>query len=51
MVRKIFIVFIMTPLLLAAVATETSFPVLLLMISLILIALTESSAREEPLDE
>lgn len=50
MFRKILIVFVMTPLLIAAVATETSFPVLLLMISLLLIAIAESSARDEQLD-
>jgi hypothetical protein len=50
MFRKILIVFVMTPLLIAAVATETSFPVLLLMISLFLIAIAESSARDEQLD-
>lgn len=51
MVRKLFIVLVMTPLLIAAVVTDTSFPVLLLMTSLLLIALVESSAREEQLDE
>ena len=50
MVRKLLIAFLMTPLLLAAVMTETSFPVLLLMISLFLIAIAESSARDEQLD-
>ena len=50
MVRKIFIVFIMAPLLIAAMMTDTSFPVLLLMISLLLIAIMESSARDEQLD-
>lgn len=50
MFRKILIVFVMTPLLIAAVATDTSFPVLLLMISLLLIAIAESSARDEQLD-
>lgn len=50
MFRKILIVFVMTPLLIAAVVTETSFPVLLMMISLMLIALMESSASDEQLD-
>ena len=47
MFRKILI---MTPLLIAAVAAEISFPVLMMMISLFLIALTESSARDEQPD-
>ena len=50
MFRKILIVFVMTPLLIAAVLTDTSFPVLLMMISLFLIAIAESSARDEQLD-
>jgi hypothetical protein len=50
MFRKILILFVMTPLLIAAVVTETSFPVVLMMISLLLIALTESSTRDEQLD-
>jgi hypothetical protein len=48
MIRKILIVFIMAPLLIGAINTGTSFPVLLLMISLLLIALAESSTRDEP---
>ena len=47
MFRKIFIVFLMTPLLIAAVLTGMSFPVVLLMGLLILIALAASSARDE----
>ena len=47
MVRKMFIVFLMAPLLVAALATGTSFPVLLLMVSLLLIALFTPSARDE----
>jgi hypothetical protein len=48
MFRKALIILVMAPLLAAAVSTGTSFPLLLLMISLLLIALTESSARDEP---
>ena len=47
MFRKIFIVFLMAPLLVAAVITGASFPLLMLMFSLLLIALIESSARNE----
>lgn len=47
MVRKIFIVFLMAPLFVAAIATRTSFPVLLLMGSLLLVALFTPSARDE----
>jgi hypothetical protein len=50
MFRKILIVVVMSPLLIAAFATGTSSPVLLLMISLFLIAIAESSARDEQLD-
>lgn len=50
MIRKILIAIVMIPLLIAAVVTETSFPVVLLMFSLLLIALLESSARDEQLD-
>jgi len=50
MFRRILIIFVMTPLLIAAVAAEISLPVLLMMISLFLIALTESSARDEQVD-
>ena len=48
MFRKTLIIFLMAPLLLAAINTQTSLPVLLLMISLLLIALVESTARDEP---
>jgi|GEM_PF-1322453 len=48
MFRKALIILIMAPLLVAAVATGTSFPLVLLMISLLFIALAESSARDEP---
>jgi hypothetical protein len=48
MFRKILIIFLMAPLLAAAVATGASFPLLFLMISLLLIAVAESSARDEP---
>jgi|RhiMetdeSRZDD1v2_1073273.scaffolds.fasta_scaffold02911_12 hypothetical protein len=47
MVRKIFIVFLMAPLLIAAVLTGTSSPVVLFMGLLLLIALAASSARTE----
>lgn len=47
MFRKTLIIFLMAPLLAAAVATGASFPILMLMISLLLIALVESSARDE----
>jgi hypothetical protein len=47
MVRKTFIIFLMVPLLVAALATRTSFPVLLLMVSLLLVALFTPSARDE----
>ena len=50
MFRRILIVFVMAPLLIAAAANGTSFPVLLLMISLLLIALLESASRDEQLD-
>jgi hypothetical protein len=50
MIRKILIIFIMIPLIIAAAASDTSFPVLLMMISLFLIAISESSARDEQLD-
>ena len=50
MFRKILIVFVMAPLIIAAIATDTSFPVLLMMISLFLIAIMESSTRDEQLD-
>jgi hypothetical protein len=50
MFRKFLIILIMAPLLIGAINAGTSFPVLLLMISLLLIALAESSARDEPQD-
>jgi hypothetical protein len=50
MVRKFFIIFVMAPLLIGAVVTGTSFPVLFLMFSLLLIAVVESSARDEQED-
>lgn len=48
MFRKALIIFVMAPLLAAAVASGSSFPLLFLMFSLLLIALAESSARDEP---
>lgn len=48
MFRKSLIVFLMAPLLAAAVAAGTSFPVMFLMLSLFLIAIAAPSAREEP---
>lgn len=45
MLRQILITFVMGILLVGAAATGTSFPVLLLMGSLLLIALIETSAR------
>jgi hypothetical protein len=50
MVRKALIIFLMAPLLAAAVANGASFPILLMMVSLLLIALSESSARDEQED-
>ena len=47
MFRKIFIILLMAPLLIGAAVTGTSFPVLLMMISLLLIALAESSSSDE----
>jgi hypothetical protein len=47
MVRKALIILLMAPLIAAALATETSFPLLMLMVGLFLIALTEASARDE----
>jgi len=47
MLRQILIIFVMGILLLGAASTGTSFPVLLLMSSLLLIALIETSARGE----
>ena len=48
MFRKILIVLLMGPLLIAAAANGASFPILFLMTSLLFIALVESSARDEP---
>jgi hypothetical protein len=50
MFRKILIMFVMTPLIVAAIVADTSLPVLLLMISLFVIAVMESSTRDEQLD-
>jgi len=50
MFRKVLIIFLMAPLLIGAVVTETSLPVLLLMVSLLLIALAASSTRDEQPD-
>lgn len=47
MFRKASIIFLMLPLLIGAAVTGTSLPVLLMMVSLLLIALAESSARDE----
>ncbi|HEU0293448.1 MAG TPA: hypothetical protein VFR47_11970 [Anaerolineales bacterium] len=47
MFRKILITSVMGMLLIGAALTGTSFPVLLLMACLLLIALTETSTREE----
>jgi hypothetical protein len=51
MLRKLFIIVLMVPLLIGAMNTGTSFPVLVLMIGLLFVALAESSARDEPFDE
>ena len=50
MVRKALIVFLWAPLLMAALAAGTSFPVVFLMVSLLFVALAASSPREEPQD-
>ena len=47
MFRKILIILVMTPLIIAAASSDTSFPVLLMMISLFLIAVMESSTHDE----
>lgn len=47
MFRKILIVFLMAPLFAAALSSGASFPILVLMFSLFLIALVESSPRQE----
>ena len=47
MFRKAFIILLMAPLLIGAVVTGTSLPVLLMMVSLLLIALAESSSRDD----
>ena len=50
MLRKILIMLIMGTLLVGAAYAGTSVPVLLLMGSLLLIALMESSVRNEPIE-
>jgi hypothetical protein len=50
MIRKALIILLMGPLLAGAIASGTSVPVLALMGSLILIALAQSSVREEQED-
>jgi len=50
MFRKAFIILLMAPLLIGAAVTGTSAPVLLMMVSLLLIALAESSARDDYLE-
>lgn len=47
MFRKIVFLFLATPVLLAALSTHVSFPLLLLMVSLLLIALAAPSVRDE----
>ena len=47
MFRKLLIIFVMTPLLVAAAVNGAPFPLLLLMFSLLLIAIDQSSARDE----
>jgi hypothetical protein len=46
MFRKALIIVLMAPLLVAAVANGVSFPILLMMVSLLLIALSDASARD-----
>ena len=50
MFRKILIIFVMGSIIIAAIASDTSVPVLLLMISLLLIAVMESSTCDEQPD-
>jgi hypothetical protein len=50
MFRKALIIFLMGPLLAGAITSGASFPVLALMGGLILIALVQSSARDEQRD-
>ena len=50
MLRKILTMFLMGTLLVSAAYAGTSVPVLLLMGSLLLIALMESSVRNEPIE-
>ena len=50
MFRKVLIIFLMAPLLIGAAVTGTSAPVLSMMVSLLLIALAESSARDDYLE-
>ena len=47
MFRKLLIFLVMAPLLAAALANGASFPIVLMMLSLLLIALADSSARDE----
>jgi len=47
MIRKALIIFLMVPLLVGAMVNGASFPVVVLMGSLILIALIQSPARDE----
>lgn len=47
MFRKVFLIFLMTPLFAAALSTGTSLPVLVVMFGLLLIALIQSSTRRE----
>ena len=47
MFRKTLIIFLMGTLLIGAAAAGTSFPLLFLMASLLLVALVETSARDE----
>ena len=46
MIRQVLIIFLMGILLAGAAATGTSFPVLLLMAGLLLVALVQSSTRD-----
>ena len=47
MLRRALIVILMAPLLVAAIANGASLPLVLMMASLLLVALAQSSAREE----
>ena len=46
MFRKFLIIFLMTPLVAAALATGASLPMLMLMLGLLFVALAASSARD-----